>query len=61
MTTQTIDFKDPLHILPGLDTALDKERQKYSECPMGRDMMPLHDATQVWGYVVAGYFLVEMS
>ena len=61
MTSQIIDFKHPRHILHGLDTALRQEKRKYSQCPVGQDMMPMQDALNAWGYVVAGYFLVEMS
>ena len=58
---QTIDFKDPLWITAWLDTALKKEKEKYKKCPVMPDMVPGHDAAQGWGYVVAGYFLVEES
>ena len=56
---QTIDFKDPLWITAWLDTALEKEKEKYEKCPVIPDMAPGHDAAQGWGYVVTGYFLVE--
>ena len=56
---QTIDFKDPLWIMAWLDTALEKEKEKYKKCPVIPDMVPGHDAAQGWGYVVAGYILVE--
>ena len=56
---QTIDFKDPLWITAWLDTALKKEKEKYKKCPVMPDMVPGHEAAQGWGYVVAGYFLVE--
>ena len=60
-TNQTIDFKDPLRITAWLDTALKKEKEKYKKCPVMPDMVPGHEAAQGWGYVVAGYFLVEQS
>lgn len=60
-TDQTIKFKDPLWILKWLDTALEKEKGKYQKCPVIPDMVPGHDAAQGWGYVVAGYFLVESA
>ncbi|MDE0432630.1 MAG: hypothetical protein OXH92_01350 [Bryobacterales bacterium] len=60
-TNQTIDFKDPLWITAWLDTALEKEKEKYKKCPVMRDMVPGHEAAQGWGYVVTGYFLVEQS
>ena len=58
-TNQTIDFKDALWITAWLDTALEKE--KYEKCPVKSDLLPGHEAAQAWGYVVAGYFLVEES
>ena len=58
---QSIDFKDPLWIVAWLDTALKKEKEKYSKCPVVPDMVPGHEVAQGWGYVVAGYFLVEES
>ncbi len=61
MTNQTIKFKDSQYVVTWLDAALDKEKEKYDKCPVGRDMMPGFEAAQVWGYVVAGYFLVEES
>ena len=59
MTNQTIDFKDPLWITAWLDTALEKEQEKYNKCPVMPDFSPGHEVAQAWGYVVAGYFLVE--
>ena len=58
---QSIDFKDPLWIVAWLDTALKKEKEKYAKCPIIPDRVPGHDVAQGWGYVVAGYFLVEES
>ena len=58
---QTIDFKDPLWIITWLDTALKKEKEKYKECPVIPDLVPGYTAAQGWGYVIAGYFLVEES
>ena len=61
MANQTIDFKDPLCITAWLDTALEKEQEKYKKCPVMRDVVPGHEMAQAWGYVAAGYFLVEES
>ena len=61
MTSQTIDFKDPLWMTKWLDTALDKEKAKYKSCPVTPDVVPAHEVAQAWGYVVTGYFLVEES
>ena len=58
---QTIDFREPTWIIPWLATALEKEKEKYKKCPVRRDLLPGHEAAQGWGYVVAGYFLVEES
>ena len=44
-----------------LDTALEKEKEKYRKCPVKLDLVPGHETAQRWGYVVAGYFLVEQS
>lgn len=60
-TNQTINFKDPLWITMWLDTALKKEKEKYKKCPVMPDLVPGYLAAQGWGYVVAGYFLVEGS
>ena len=48
-------------ILGWLETALDKEKEKYAKCPIIPDKVPGHDAAQGWGYVVAGYVLIEQS
>ena len=61
MADQTIDFKDPLWIAEGLDTALKKEQEKYKKSPVIPDVVPGIEVAQAWGYVVAGYFLVEES
>ncbi len=57
----TIDFKDPLEITAWLDAALEKEKEKYEQCPVMSDMIPEYVDAQAWGYVIAGYFLVEES
>lgn len=59
MPKQTIKFKDSSWILTWLDTALEKERDKYKKCPVQPDMFQGHEVAQGWGYVVVGYFLVE--
>ena len=61
MANQNIDFKDPLWITAWLDTALKKEQEKYKKYPVLPDFVPGHEVAQAWGYVVAGYLLVEMS
>ena len=61
MSDQTIDFKDPLWMTAWLDMALDMEKDKLESCPVKRDLMPGAEVAQGWGFVVAGYFLVEQS
>ena len=56
-----INFKDPLWILEWLETALEKEIEKYEKCPVIPDNVGGVEVAQGWGYVVAGYFLVEES
>ena len=56
-----IRFKDRTWVLAWLDTALEKEKEKYAKCPVIPDMVPGHEAAQGWGYVVAGYSLVEQA
>ncbi|MYD25235.1 MAG: hypothetical protein F4X08_05435 [Gemmatimonadetes bacterium] len=60
-TKQIVGFKDPIWMMTGLDTALEKEQEKYKKCPVTPDLLPSHEVAQAWGYVVAGYFLVEES
>ena len=38
-----------------------KEKEKYNRCPVTPDFVPGQEAAQGWGYVVAGYFLIEQS
>jgi hypothetical protein len=59
--TDRNSYKDPLYVRTWLDTALEKEWRKYSEMPVTPDMIPGHEAAQGWGYVVAGYFLIEQG
>lgn len=59
--TDPTNYKEPLYICSWLDTALKKEWQKHSTTPVTPDMMPGHEAAQGWGYVVAGYFLIEQG
>ena len=59
MAKKTIKFKTPLWLTAWLDTTLKKEQEKYKKCPVMPDFAPGHEVAQAWGYVVAGYFLVE--
>ena len=61
MAKKPINFKDQLRITAWLDAALKKEKEKYKKCPVTRDFVPGQEAAQGWGYVVAGYFLLEQS
>ena len=55
------NYKEPLRITAWLDTALEKEKEKYQKCPVTPDLVPGHEVAQGWGFVIAGYFLVEQS
>lgn len=59
--TDKITYKKPLYIYAWLDTALKKEWQKLTATPVTPDMIPGHELAQAWGYVVAGYFLIEQG
>ena len=59
--TDEIAYKDPLYVWAWLDAALNKEWQKYAATPVTPDMGPGHELAQAWGYVVAGYFLIEQG
>ena len=54
-------FKKPLLMVAWLDAALKMEKEKYEKCPVRADMVPGHEAAQGWGYVVAGYSLMEQA
>ena len=58
-TNQQIQFKDPRWMIAWLQTALRVEQEKYERRPVMPDLMPSHESAQAWGYVVAGYFLIE--
>ncbi len=47
--------------LKRLETALETERKKYAKTPITTDRSPGHEVAQAWGYVVAGYFLMEQG
>ena len=59
--TDKIAYKEPLYVWAWLDAALKKEWEKYKTAPVTPDMVPGHEAAQAWGYVVAGYFLIEQG
>ncbi len=47
--------------LSRLETALKMERKKYAATPITPDLIPEYEVAQGWGYVVAGYFLIEQG
>ena len=59
--TDKITYKEPRYVWHWLKTALKKEWEKYAATPVTPDMVPGHELAQAWGYVVAGYFLVEQG
>lgn len=59
--TGKITYKEPLYVWHWLKTALKKEWEKHETTPVMRDMVPDHELAQAWGYVVAGYFLIEQG
>ena len=58
-TNQTIQFKTPLETIQWLDAAFRSEQRKYEQCPVQQDLVPGYVVANAWGYVVAGYFLIE--
>ena len=58
---QHIRFKDDLQIEGWLESALEKEQEKYAKCPVVADAVPDHVAAQGWGFVVVGYSLLEQA
>ena len=61
MANQSIDFKDPGRITAWLEAALKQEKEKYERCPVMPNWAPGYVDAQAWGYVVVGYFLIEVS
>ena len=59
--TNKITYKEPVYVWVWMKTALKKEWQKYAATPVTPDMVPGHELAQAWGYVVAGYFLLEQG
>ena len=56
-----ISYKDPSHMSVWLETALEKEKEKYEKTPVVPDIAPEHVAAQGWAYVVVGYSLLELG
>ena len=59
--SQKINFKDPIRIIAWLEAALDYEREKYRRVPVRPDAVPQFEMASAWGFVVAGYSLLEQS
>ena len=60
-TRQNTQFKEPQRAIAWLQAALKKEQEKYAQCPVQPDVVTGYETAQGWGYVVAGYFLIEES
>ena len=56
-----IIYKSSAEIRAWLNMALEMEKKKYSTVPVTSDMSPHAEVAQAWGYVVAGYFLMEQG
>ena len=59
--TQKIKFKTPSRMLMWIDAALKHEKLKYEKAPVKKDLIPEFEMAQGWGFVVAGYSLLEQS
>lgn len=59
--THKINYKPQLWVVAWLETALKKEWEKYAACPVKPDMVPGYELAQAWGFVIAGYFLIEQG
>ncbi len=59
--TKEITYKEPRSIILWMDAALKKEWQKWAAIPVKPDMVPEYEEAQAWGYVVAGYSLIEQG
>ena len=59
--TDKITYKEPFYVWAWLEAALKKEWQKHAANPVMPDMVPGYELAQAWGYVVAGYFLIEQG
>ena len=56
-----IIYKSSAEIRVWLDMALKMEKKKYSTVPVTSDMSPHAEVAKAWGYVVAGYSLMEQG
>lgn len=60
MTSQ-FDYKNSSKISAWLNTALVSECQKYKSNPIYSDIVVEFNYAQAWGFIVAGYFLLEQG
>jgi len=54
-------YKEPIYLCAWLKTALKHEWQKYAATPVKPDMVPGYELAQAWGFVIAGYSLLEQG
>lgn len=59
--TDEITYKEPLDIMVWLDAALRKEWEKHVATPVTPDLVAGYETAQAWGYVVAGYSMLEQG
>lgn len=59
--TDRICYKDADRIITWMDAALKMEWQKFEATPVKPDLLPGYELAAGWGYVVAGYFLMEQG
>ena len=59
--SQKSKFKTPSRMLMWIDAALKHEKLKYEKVPVTRDLIPEYEMARGWGFVVAGYSLLEQS
>lgn len=59
--TNEISYKDSRFIVTWMDLALKAEWRKFAQVPVTRDIIPEAEVAQGWGYVIAGYSLIEQG
>lgn len=57
----TLDPERQLYCVAYLEAALEMEKKKLDRVPVTRDSAPGYTDAMAWGYVVAGYFLLEQA
>ena len=61
MKTVTLDPDRQLYSVAYLSAALEMEQMKINNIPVTPDCAPGYKDAKAWGYVVAGYFLLEQA